>query len=132
MAAGNNTIGKHEKKASSSLKVADVRGRHKNTHVRARSTMKGAVSKETKSVSINMRVEPSKQNLLSRAAEVAGVDRTAFIMEAACRAAENVLLDQQFFSVDDEAFTAVENILKSPLPKGSKLKSLMEKPAPWD
>lgn len=132
MAASNNTIEKRGKKGSSGLKVTGVRGRKKNPHVHARSTVKGMVPKETKSVSINMRVEPSKQNLLNRAAEVAGVDRSAFIMEAACRAAENVLLDQQFFAVDNETFTAVEDILKSPLPKGSKLKSLLEKPAPWE
>lgn len=132
MAAGNNSIEKREKKGSSGLKVTDVRGRVKHPRAHARHTMTGAVSKETKTAKINMRVEPSKQNLLDRAAEVAGVDRTAFIMEAACRAAETVLLDQQFFSVDAETFSAVEDILTSPLPKGSKLKSLLEKPAPWE
>lgn len=132
MAASNNTIEKRGKKGSSGPKVTVVRGRKERPHAHARNTMKGVAPKETKSVSINMRVAPSKQNLLSRAADVAGVDRTSFIMEAACRAAENVLLDQQFFAVDDETFTAVENILKSPLPKGSKLKSLLEKKAPWE
>lgn len=42
------------------------------------------------------------------------------------------LLDQVHLVVDSEAFDAIEQVLSSPLPKDTKLKALLEKPAPWE
>ena len=84
-----------------------------------------------KSAPINMRVEPSQHALLTKAAEVLNKDRSAFILEVACREAENVLLDQRLFQLDDEQFEAFEAALEAPVPTNAKLKSLLSKPSPW-
>lgn len=84
-----------------------------------------------KTAPINMRVEPSIQALLTRAAKATHKDRSAFILEAACREAETVLLDQRLFSLDQEQFEAFEAALAEPLPDNTKLKALLAKDYPW-
>lgn len=79
-----------------------------------------------------MRVEPSQHALLTKAAEVLKKDRTVFILDVACREAENVLLDQRFFQLDDTAFAAFEQALNAPVPNNEKLRTLLAKPSPWE
>jgi uncharacterized protein (DUF1778 family) len=85
-----------------------------------------------KTTPINMRVEPSQHALLTKAAEALNKDRSAFILDVACREAENVLLDQRFFQLDNEAFTDFKTALDAPVPDNSKLKSLLANPSPWE
>jgi uncharacterized protein (DUF1778 family) len=85
-----------------------------------------------KTAPINMRVEPSQHALLTKAAHALNVDRSAFILDVACREAENVLLDQRFFQLDDDALTAFDAALEAPLPDNAKLKSLLTNPSPWE
>lgn len=85
-----------------------------------------------KTAPINMRVEPSQHALLTKAAEVLKKDRSAFILEVACKEAENVLLDQRFFQLDNAAFNAFEAALEAPIPANAKLKALLAKPSPWE
>ena len=85
-----------------------------------------------KTAPINMRVEPSQQDLLTKAARVLKVDRTTFILEAACREAENVLLDRRFFQLDEETFDAFEEALAAPPPGVTELKELLAGPPPWE
>ena len=57
-----------------------------------------------KSAAINMRVKPRQHSILTKASEILGKDRTAFILDVACREAENVLLDQRLFVLEDNDF----------------------------
>tara|TARA_R110000868_G_scaffold65534_7_gene195911 strand:- start:3464 stop:3703 length:240 start_codon:yes stop_codon:yes gene_type:complete len=79
-----------------------------------------------------MRVEPSQQALLTKAAALVNKDRTSFILEVACREAENILLDQRLFQLDDSAFLAFEEALDRPVPPNAKLKNLLSEASPWD
>ncbi|WP_369854561.1 DUF1778 domain-containing protein [Candidatus Thalassolituus haligoni] len=81
---------------------------------------------------INMRVEPGQQALLTKAAALVNKDRTSFILEVACREAENILLDQRLFQLDDSAFLAFEEALDRPVPPNAKLKNLLSEASPWD
>ncbi|MBL4821382.1 MAG: DUF1778 domain-containing protein [Gammaproteobacteria bacterium] len=85
-----------------------------------------------KTAPINMRVEPSQHALLTKAAQVLHKDRSVFILDVACREAENVLLDQRFFQLDDATFAAFDAALDAPIPNNDKLKSLLRKPSPWE
>jgi len=85
-----------------------------------------------KTAPINMRVEPSQHALLTKAAKALNVDRSVFILDVACREAENVLLDQRFFQLDDDALAAFDAALKSSVPDNAKLKSLLANPSPWE
>jgi uncharacterized protein (DUF1778 family) len=68
-------------------------------------------------VSINMRVDSKKRNLIDIAANMIGSDRTSFIMDAACKLAEDVILDQRIFILDNSKFDAFEQALKQALKK---------------
>ena len=85
-----------------------------------------------KSAAINMRVKPRQHSILTKASEILGKDRSAFILDVACREAENVLLDQRLFVLDGNDFDAFEEALSKPLPENSKLEQLMSKPSPWE
>ena len=85
-----------------------------------------------KTAPINMRVEPGQHALLTKAAQALNVDRSAFILDVACREAENVLLDQRFFQLDNDTLTAFDAALDAPVPNNAKLKSLLADPSPWE
>ncbi len=85
-----------------------------------------------KSAAINMRVKPRQHTILTKASEILGKDRSAFILDVACREAENVLLDQRLFVLNGNDFDAFEEALAKPLPENSKLEELMSKPSPWE
>lgn len=86
----------------------------------------------SKTAPINMRVEPSQQALLTKAAALLHKDRSAFILDVACREAENVLLDQRLFQLNQKEFEAFEKALTAPIPENAKLKTLLQTPSPWE
>jgi len=86
----------------------------------------------SKTAPINMRVEPSQQALLTKAAALLHKDRSAFILDVACREAENVLLDQRLFQLSQEDFEAFEAALSAPIPDSAELKALLQEPSPWE
>ena len=51
-------------------------------------------------VSINIRAKVGQRDLIDQEASRLGCSRSDFMLEAACREAEDVLLDQAFFTVD--------------------------------
>ena len=84
------------------------------------------------SVSINIRAKLRQRDLIDQAAERLGRSRSDFMLEAACSKAEDVLLDQAFFSVDVSTFAKLQALLERPLPATDKLRRLLKKKAPWD
>ena len=55
---------------------------------------------EESSVNINMRVDRRHRDLIDRAARISGKTRTEFMLETACGAAEDAILDQRVFFAD--------------------------------
>ena len=84
------------------------------------------------SVSINIRAKTRQRDLIDQAAERLGRSRSDFMLEAACSKAEDVLLDQAFFSVDANTFAKFQALLDKPLPTTDKLRRLLNTKAPWD
>jgi len=89
-------------------------------------------AKEKESVSINIRAKSRQRDLIDQAAERLGRSRSDFMLEAACSKAENVLLDQTFFSVDANTFAKFQALLDKPLPATDKLRRLLNTKAPWE
>ena len=56
------------------------------------------------SVSINIRAKYRQRDLIDQAAERLGRSRSDFMLEASCREAQDVLLDQAFFTVNSSTF----------------------------
>jgi uncharacterized protein (DUF1778 family) len=91
-----------------------------------------AQANETASISINIRAKARQRALIDQAAERLGRSRSDFMLEAACREAEDVLLEQAFFTVDDGTFAQFQALLDEPLPPTDKLRRLLKTKAPWD
>lgn len=81
---------------------------------------------------INLRALPAQRQLIDRACQLSGRKRTEFVLEAACREAENILLDQRLFALDDEAYAAFEAALATPVKDNPALRRLLTTPAPWE
>lgn len=84
------------------------------------------------SVSINIRAKAKQRDLIDQAASRLGRSRSEFMLEVACREAEDVLLDQAFFAVDAGTFAQFQALLDEPLPPTDKLRRLLKKKAHWD
>lgn len=83
-------------------------------------------------VSINIRAKAPQRDLIDQAAGRLGRSRSEFMLDAACREAEDVLLDQTFFTVDAPTFARFQALLDKPLPPTDKLRRLLKTKAPWD
>ena len=55
-------------------------------------------------VTINLRAKRGQRALIDKAAAALGKNRSDFMLEAACREAESVLLDRRYFALDEAAF----------------------------
>lgn len=81
---------------------------------------------------INLRVLPAQRLLIDRACKVIGKKRTDFMLDAACREAENILLDQRLFALDQAAFEAFEAALETPVQYNPALRKLLTTKTPWE
>ncbi len=80
---------------------------------------------------INLRALLQQLDLIDRAARLLGKSRSDFMLEAACDKARSVVLDQVFFSLDEDRlkqFTAMLDAPPAPIPG---LERLMAVKAPW-
>ena len=84
------------------------------------------------SVSINIRAKARQRDLIDQAAQRLGRSRSDFMLEASCREAEDVLLDQAFFTVNAGTFAKFQALLDQPLPPTDKLRRLLKTKAPWE
>ena len=83
-------------------------------------------------VTISIRAKAGQRDLIDQAAERLGRSRSDFMLEAACRQAEDVLLDQTYFALDSEKMAAFQTLLDSPPAPTDRLRRLLTAPAPWD
>jgi uncharacterized protein (DUF1778 family) len=85
-----------------------------------------------RTANINLRVTRKQKELIDRAAEAQGRNRSDFMLEAACREAESVLLDRRYFILDDDAFQRFTDMLDAPPTSNPRLARLLQTKAPWE
>lgn len=71
-----------------------------------------------RAAAINLRALPEQRDLIDRAANLLGKNRSDFMLEAACERAQSVVLDQVHFSLDTDKFLQFVELLDAP-PKPS-------------
>jgi uncharacterized protein (DUF1778 family) len=81
---------------------------------------------------LNLRIKPDERNLIDRAAQSLGKNRTDFILDAARRAAEEALLDRTVLTVSPEAYAEFVARLDAPPQPNDRLRRAMQTPAPWE
>lgn len=83
-------------------------------------------------VTISIRAKAGQRDLIDQAAERLGRSRSDFMLEAACRQAEDVLLDQTYFALDAKSFAAFQAMLDTPPAPTDRLRRTLNACAPWD
>ncbi|MDR2196262.1 MAG: DUF1778 domain-containing protein [Gallionellaceae bacterium] len=84
-----------------------------------------------RSARLGLRTTPEQETVLRRAAEVSHKSLTDFILDAACEAAEQTLLDQRLFIVSGSQYQALLDMLDRPESDNAGLAALFSRPAPW-
>ena len=79
---------------------------------------------------INLRALPQQLDLIDQAAQILGKNRSDFILEAACEKARSVVLDQVFFSLDEDRLQQFNAMLDAPPAPNPGLERLMAVKAP--
>ena len=87
---------------------------------------------QNRAAPINIRARATQRNLIDKAAAMLNKNRSDFMLEAACREAENILLDQRLFLVDDKARQAFEALIDAPAKDNPALRKLLHNRAPWE
>ena len=85
----------------------------------------------TRSARLGLRATPEQEAVLRRAAKVAHKSLTDFILDSACAAAEQTLLDQRLFMVSGEQYQNLLSLLDQPEQPNEGLSDLFSRPSPW-
>jgi uncharacterized protein (DUF1778 family) len=80
---------------------------------------------------INLRTTSAQRTLIDWAAKMLGKSRSEFILDAASRQADSVLLDQRLFALDDNAYRRFADALAAPPIEDRRLRRLLTTPPPW-
>ena len=80
---------------------------------------------------LELRTTPDERALIDRAAAVAEVDLTEFVVGNAVEAARRVLADRDRFELDEDALQAWEAVNARPAADLPGLRRLMERPSPF-
>jgi uncharacterized protein (DUF1778 family) len=91
-----------------------------------------AEAQSTRDATVNLRLQASARDLIDRAAAALGKNRTEFMVEAARREAEAVLVDRCYFALGDKVFAAFAAALDQPPADNPRLRRLLRTAAPWD
>ena len=83
-------------------------------------------------VTINLRADEVRRSLIDRAAEKLGKNRSEFMLEAACREATSVLLDQRLFLLDAQTYKRFTAALDKPPAENRRLRRLLRTKAVWE
>jgi len=92
----------------------------------------GTTENAVRSVTINLRADQARRALIDRAAERIGKNRSEFMLDAACREATTVLLDQRLFLLDEEAYVRFTAALDTPPAENGRLRRLLRTKAAWE
>lgn len=84
-------------------------------------------------VNIHLRARAQDKDLIDRAAELVGANRSQFMLSSAIREAKNVLLDQSTLHTDARTFQKVMDWLDAPATESEAagMKRLRQAKNPW-
>ena len=81
---------------------------------------------------LNLRIRPGQRDLIDRAAALAGRTRTDFVLEAAQRAAVDMLTERTLFLLEPGTFERFKAALDAPPNPSPRLERTMQTPARWE
>lgn len=93
--------------------------------------MGSANTPSSRSSRLGLRATPEQEAVLRRAAEAAHKSLTDFVLDAACQAAEQTLLNQRLFMVSGSQYQALLGLLEQPERDNAGLADLFAHLTPW-
>ncbi len=87
--------------------------------------------KKTRNVVVNLRMKEEQRLLIDRAAEVTGKNRSEFLLDAATKTAQDALLDQRIFLLNDEQWEEFQQALDRPPQPNERLKKALARKVTW-
>jgi uncharacterized protein (DUF1778 family) len=81
---------------------------------------------------LNLRIKPELRELIDRAAELSGKNRTTFVLDAARCAAQDALLDRTVFVVSPKAYAEFLARLDEQPHPNERLRHSLKTTAPWE
>ncbi|EHR6806361.1 type II toxin-antitoxin system TacA family antitoxin [Raoultella planticola] len=89
---------------------------------------------EVREAPINIRAKTSQRDLIDMAASLVSKSRTDFMLEVACREAQDILLDQRLFLLNGNQFEAFIEELDAPITpeRQARIDNLMNRKLPWE
>lgn len=91
-----------------------------------------AKSVESKGRPLSVRLTAHDFALIDRAASLRNSSRADFVREAAVRAAEDALMEQQLIGMSNRGFAAFAAELARPAQAVPQLVEILKRPAPWE
>ena len=91
-----------------------------------------SITRTSRSARLGLRATPEQEAILRRAADIAHKSLTDFILDSACHAAEQTLLDQRLFVVSGEQYQDLLDMLDQPAQENKGLQDLFSRTAPWE
>ncbi len=83
-------------------------------------------------ITINIRAKARQRDLIDQAADRLGRSRSDFMLEASCRAAEDLLLDQTYFGLSEAKYAEFQALLDSPPEVSARLRRTLTANSPWE
>lgn len=85
-----------------------------------------------RSARLGLRATSEQERVLRRAADVAHKSLTDFILESACQAAEQTLIDQRLFVASGDRAQSLLELLERPAEDNAGLRDLFSRSEPWE
>ena len=99
--------------------------------VRLRNPARPATARRKDDV-IQIRASAEAKAILNRAAALRGQKLSEFMLDSARRQAEETILDQRTFFLNDEAHARIFVLLDSPPKPSSEIRARLSRKAPWE
>jgi uncharacterized protein (DUF1778 family) len=81
---------------------------------------------------LGVRTTSAQAALIQRAAKVSRKSVTEFVLSSVCEKAEQILMDQRLFMVDERTWQAFQYALDKPALGKAGLRDLIEEPSIWE
>lgn len=89
-------------------------------------------AQDRKDYPISMRLPEADVAMIDRAAALKGRSRTDFVRDAAVRAAEDAVMEQQLIRMTAEGFADFMALMAAPAEVVPELVEVLRRPAPWE
>ncbi len=102
-----------------------------NRRITSEEIMMVSKQKTSKEETIKLRINAQQKALIDRAAQIAGITRSAFVLNAALSDAEETIKDRTTFYLSDSEWVAFNEALDSPPQKNELITKLLNANTPW-